>query len=139
MAITGQRVFELALTLIDEVTISGKIDLSDPLLKAKAPKIITILQAELLPGAGEAAIIETLTEELILNANQCLLVLPYGLAAHLAMQDVPDAASFFQERYEELKRKKKAKIKPILAVNDGKQYTNDDFTVEDGTLDGGVF
>lgn len=31
-------------------------------------------------------------------------ILPYGLAAHLLLQEDPQAASFFQQRYEELLR-----------------------------------
>ena len=34
----------------------------------------------------------------------CQSVLPYGLAAHLLMQEDLTSANYFQQRYEELKR-----------------------------------
>ena len=35
----------------------------------------------------------------------CQTILPYGLAAHLLMDENPSAAAFFQSRYEELKNR----------------------------------
>jgi hypothetical protein len=130
MAITGQKVYETALALIDEVTQSGTIDVSDIALKTKSLQFLTVLQAEMLPTADASVIVDDLSEPLLLPDRDCLLVLPYGLAAHLTIQDDPASASFFQQRYEELRKRKRATIGPIVSVND---------TAQDEDLDGGVF
>jgi hypothetical protein len=43
-------------------------------------------------------------DEIDLDDYICQSVLPYGLAAHLLMQEDLTSASYFQQRYEELKR-----------------------------------
>lgn len=116
MPVTGQKVFEIALTLIDETTQQGKIDLTDLTLRAKAPNFLTILQAELMPDATTNMIVNDLADDLLLPDRQCLLVLPYGLAAHLVIQDDAGSASFFQQRYEEMRAKKRATIGQTLHV-----------------------
>lgn len=116
MAVTGQKVFELSLALIDEVTTTGMIDRSDLSLKTKAIQFLTILQAEMMPKADSSVIVKDLNDELLLNERECLLVLPYGLAAHLVVKDDPAPASFFQQRYEEMRKKKKAKVGQTIQV-----------------------
>lgn len=44
-----------------------------------------------------------MTDDLQLDDITCRTILPYGLAAHLLLQENPDAASYFNERFEELK------------------------------------
>jgi hypothetical protein len=136
MAVTGQQVYDLALALIDEVTTAGAIDHSDLSLKAKAVQFLTILQSEILPTADETAIVEDLADDLLLPPRDCLLVLPYGLAAHLVIQDDPASASFFQQRYEELRKKKRATIGPIVSVYD---TSTSNPTDAGETWDGGTF
>lgn len=116
MAVTGQKVFELSLALIDEVTTTGTIDRSDLSLKTKAIQFLTILQAEMMPKADSSVIVKDLNDELLLNERECLLVLPYGLAAHLVVKDDSAPASFFQQRYEEMRKKKKAKVGQTIQV-----------------------
>ena len=53
------------------------------------------------------------TDDLNLDDYCCYTVLPYGLAAHLFIDDNPASASFFQQRYEELLHK--LKTEGILA------------------------
>jgi hypothetical protein len=45
-----------------------------------------------------------------------LMVLPYGLAAHLLLNEDQNRAAYFNNRYDELKRKKKAVITKIKDV-----------------------
>lgn len=144
MAVTGQKVFELSLALIDEVTRTGTIDLTDLTLKVKAINFLTILQAELMPDATINMAVNDLADDLLLRERECLLVLPYGLAAHLVLQDDPASASFFQQRFEEMRRKKKAKIKQtlhVLPIN-GVSVPQEEIPEDDnneGDLDGGTF
>ena len=46
--------------------------------------------------------------------------MPYGLAAHLLLDENPDAANFFQQKYDELKitlgGKMAAEFEPIIDV-----------------------
>lgn len=116
MAVTAQKVYELALALIDEVSIAGPLDQSNPALKTKSTNFLTILQAELIPDAIDSAIVADLTQNLLLPDRECLLVLPYGLAAHLVLQDDAASASFLQQRYEEMRRKKRATIQQTVQV-----------------------
>lgn len=118
MAVTGQQVYEAALNLIDEVTKDGAIDKSDAAIRTKATSFLTTLQTELLPSTVNPVIITDLSQNLLLTDRQCLLVIPYGLAAHLLIQDDPSSASFFQQRYEELRSKKQAAITPIVDIYD---------------------
>lgn len=48
--------------------------------------------------------ITSLSDTLQLDDVTCIKVLPYGLAAHLMLDENQDAAAFFQQRYEEMKR-----------------------------------
>lgn len=144
MPVTGQQTFELSLALIDEVTRAGTIDLSDDSLKAKALKFLTIIQAELMPAATINMIVSDLANELLLTEREALLVAPYGLAAHLTIQDDATSASYFQQRYEELRKKKKAKIGPTIRVTTiNGRSVNIDVVPEDdsneGDLDGGTW
>ena len=42
------------------------------------------------------------TDEIYLDDGIAQGVLPYGLAAHLLLDENPDAASYFQQRYQEM-------------------------------------
>ena len=123
MAVTGQQVFELAMTLIDEVDDRGLINADDvEEYRGKSHNILTMLQAELLPNSQTPTVITDLNKPLTLPDKTCLLVLPNGLAAHLLLTEDAGIASFFNERYEELKRKMTTTIQPIedtLSVLDG--------------------
>jgi hypothetical protein len=51
------------------------------------------------------SVISALTDTMQLDDVTCRTVVPYGLAAQLMLQDNAGIASFFQERYEELRSK----------------------------------
>ncbi len=117
MAVTARQVYDLALVHIDEVMDSGKIAPRQPkYYEARAKSLITVLQTELLPQGTEPVIITDLNQEISLPDRVALLVLPYGLAAHLLMVDDMEIASFLNARYEELKNKLPSKIMPIEDV-----------------------
>lgn len=123
MAVTGQQVFELAMVLIDEVNDQGAINASDTqYYKGKTPAILTTLQAELLPNNQTPTVITDLTKPITLPDKTCLLVLPNGLAAHLLLTEDASVATFFNSRYEEMRRKIATSIQPIednLDILDG--------------------
>jgi hypothetical protein len=50
------------------------------------------------------SIITALTDTLQIDDVTCRTVLPYGLAAHLLLTENQDSASFFQQRFDELKK-----------------------------------
>jgi hypothetical protein len=117
MAVTAKQVYDMALVLMDEVLETGNIVADQPkYYEAKALSILTTLQAELLPLSTTPVIITDLSQNLLLPDRVSILVLPYGLAAHLLIQDDPNSASFFNARYDELKRKVQTSITPITDV-----------------------
>lgn len=139
MSTTAQRVFDLAMGLIDEVNEStGATDTSDTKeYKQRTLFILNVLRGELYPlsdtytkgDAGKrpvAAVIEEFTDEIDLDDVLCHAVMPYGLAAHLLLQENPDSANFFQQRYDELKftagNKLPASFEPIEDVYGGNSY-----------------
>lgn len=113
---TAQEVFELAMSLMDELNeATGAADTGDTReYKNRTVPIINILRGELYPYSdtytlGEkgkrpiAKRITAITDEIPLDDYICQSVLPYGLAAHLLMQEDPTSANYFQQRYEEMK------------------------------------
>ena len=112
----AQYVFETAMTLMDELNEStGKADTGDTKeYKNRTLKILNILRGELFPfsdtfsvvTAGKRPICPTIDDfdtAIGLDDYICQSVLPYGLAAHLLMQEDPSSANYFQQRYDELK------------------------------------
>lgn len=114
MAVTGQQVFDIAMGLIDEVSETGNLVVENPeYYKTKSLQILTVLQAELLRATQTPQVVTDLSQDLVLSDAQCLKVLPYGLAAHLLIQEDVNTASFYNARYDELKRRSPATIEPI--------------------------
>lgn len=114
MTVTAKQVYESALVLIDEVLETGNIVPDQPqYYQAKALSILTTLQTELLPLSQVPEVITDLNQDLLVSDRTAILVLPYGLAAHLLITDDPNTASFFNSRYEELKSRQMATITPI--------------------------
>ncbi len=112
---TAQRVFDLAIGLMDEVNeSSGATDTADTkAYKVRTLFILNTLRGELFPysdtyeitQAGKRPILPEIAgfEDVIgLDDYICQTVMPYGLAAHLFLDENQPAASFFQQRYEEL-------------------------------------
>ena len=116
MATTAQAVFEAAMGLMDEVNEqSGATDTADTReYKNRTLFILNVLRGELYPYSdtyeyGEngkrpiAAVIDSFDGAIPLDDYICQSVMPYGLAAHLLLDENPTAAAFFNGRYEELK------------------------------------
>jgi len=113
---TAQRVFDIAMGLMDEVNeSSGATDTSDTKeYKVRTLLILNALRGELYPYSdtyqveteGKRPIlgtIETFQDVIGMDDYICQTVLPYGLAAQLFLDENQAAASFFQQRYEELR------------------------------------
>ena len=123
MSTTAQQVFELAIYLMDEQNEgTGAADTVDTAsYKNRTLAILTILQEECWPysdtyGISQAGVrpicpmLAEFTSPLALDDAICRGVLPYGLAAHLLLDDNPGTASYFSQRYEE----RKAAVKSAL-------------------------
>lgn len=115
---TAQRVFDITMGLIDEVSEnSGATDTADTReYKARTLFILNALRGELYPysdtyqveEAGKRPIlhvIQNFTDVIGMDDYICQTVLPYGLAAQLLLNDDASSAGFFQQRYEELREK----------------------------------
>lgn len=119
MAVTAKQVYQQALVLIDEVLETGSISADQPdYYEAKAKSILTTLQAELMKPNETPVVITDVNQKMLLSDRISLTVLPYGLAAHLLLQEDPNAASFYNARYDEMKRKIPTSIQSIEDVND---------------------
>lgn len=116
MATTAQEVFAAAMGLMDEVNEStGETDTADTReYKNRTLLILNVLRGELYPFSDNyeedeegvrpiARIIDGFDDPIGLDDYICQSVMPYGLAAHLLLDENPSAASFFQQRYDELK------------------------------------
>ena len=115
---TPLKVFELAINLMDELNDAGQYDNEDTQeYKNRTLAILNVLRGELYVYSdtfkknqdweqGRRPIVQTLssfTDIIDLDDYICQTVMPYGLAAHLLMDENPSAASYFQQRYDELK------------------------------------
>lgn len=112
---TGQWVFETTMAMIDELNDTGTADYSDTTeYKNRTLPILNILQGELYQYSDTYKQrndrkrpvlypLESLEDYINLDDYICRTVLPYGLAAHLLVDENPTMAAFFQQRYEELK------------------------------------
>jgi hypothetical protein len=111
---TAQRVFELAMGLMGEVNENtGAADTNDNReYKLRTLLILNTLRSELHPFSDNYApdggarpvcpVIGSLDAPVGIDDALCEGVLPYGLAAHLLLDENPGMAGFFQQRYEEL-------------------------------------
>lgn len=114
MATNAQRVFDVTMALMDELNESGATDTSDTKeYKNRTLFILNTLRGELFPYSDTYAavepgkrpivgIIENFTDDIGLDDYICQTVMPYGLAAHLLLDENPSAASYFNGRYQEL-------------------------------------
>lgn len=127
---TAQRVFDLAMGLMDEVNeSSGATDTADTKsYKQRTLFVLNVLRNELYPLSDTYAQAENarsvcpeiidFTSDIGLDGVICQTVMPYGLAAQLLLDENPDAASFFQQRYEELRAKIGAAPAEFEAITD---------------------
>ena len=117
--ITGMDVFQRAITMMDELDDSGKYkyeDTTEYLNRTLA--ILNVLQGELYFYSdtfpkwqeweqGRRPVLMPLQDlytAIDLDDYCAGTVMPYGLAAHLLLDENPQTAGFFQQRYEELLR-----------------------------------
>lgn len=116
--VTGQQVFNMALALMDEVTESGTIaSESADNYKAKALVILTQLHAELSPITSTPVVFTNLSQQVTIDDRIALLALPYGLASQLLLiENNYELATFYNNQYEEMKKKKTTKIEKITDV-----------------------
>lgn len=115
MATTAQEVFEKAMNLMDEVNEStGQADTNDTKeYKNRTLAILNILRNECFSASDTYVVTEPgkrpicppipdFVTPIGLDDYICQGVLPYGLAAHLLLDENPSVASYFQQRYDEL-------------------------------------
>ena len=138
MATTAQQVFATAMGLMDQLSPGGAGDSPDTReYRDRTLLILNALRGELYPysdtcvrdtrgGRPIAATIRNMDEPIGLDDHICQTVLPYGLAAHLLMEENPGAAAFFQQRYEELRSRLAvgvpARSEDILDLYGGIEY-----------------
>jgi len=96
--VTIREVLELSLGLMDEIE-------DEEAYEARAVPIMNVLQGEMARAAGirgYRADSEDLDDYIGLPEELMEGVAPYGLAAHLLLEENPALASYFSARYEEL-------------------------------------
>lgn len=114
MAVTVEQVYNIALSLIDSVDETGNYSADNPdEAIRKTLDFLTTLQVELTSIDQTPQILTDLNNVLTVSDRVALLVLPYGLAAHLLIQEDPNSASFFNSRYDELKVKIPSSVESI--------------------------
>ena len=138
MATTAQQVFATAMGLMDQLSPGGAADSPDTReYRDRTLLILNALRGELYPysdtcvrdtrgGRPIAATIRNMDEPIGLDDHICQSILPYALAAHLLLDENPSAASFFQQRYEELRSRLAvgvpARSEDILDLYGGIEY-----------------
>lgn len=111
---TAQDIFALAIAMMDEQNDAGQAVHADTTeYKNRTLPILNVLRGELYPysdtfdpGDGGRPISAWISDfETVIDLDDyiCQSVMPYGLAAHLLMDENPTSANFFQQRYDELK------------------------------------
>lgn len=113
---TANEVYLLALKLMGEESEDGTDEGYTDEYLYKAFAILTVLQGELLPPDKTPEPITSNTDELQVDDRSGRMILPYGLAAHLLMEEDQNRAAFFNARYDELKRKRKSTVTTITDV-----------------------
>lgn len=113
---TAKEIFDLTMSIAAEVNENtGAADTSDTReYKVRVLSILTVLQGELYPysdtyqitEAGKRPVLPPIKDfNTVINMDDviCRTIMPYGLGSHLFLDENQDAASFFQQRYEELR------------------------------------
>lgn len=124
-------VFDAAMGIMDELSADGQSQTSDTQEYInRTPAIINMLVGELhmLLGNRDNWLPVTSLDDMIPTAdtNYALSALPYGLAANLLIDENPTAASFYQQRYEELRAiylsRQQADVSDITNLYGGIEY-----------------
>ena len=101
---SAQEVFDAALALMDEGE-GGSLE-PEPGFSDRALKLMNSLRAEILSLLGDRGLyapIENMESELEgLSPAFALGALPYGIAAHLLIDEQSAMSAFYHERYTEL-------------------------------------
>ena len=115
---TFQNTFDLAMDLCDERSAAGTINTtSTAVYLAKAPGFLTLLNSEVARGMGiPSKQVTDLTETSQCGDYVTLAVLPFGLAAMLLADENPQVASYYQQKFEEAKRRIPTTFKPVIDV-----------------------
>ena len=109
----AETVFTLAVALMDELSRTGLADTADTRpYRLRTLPILNVLRAECARASanwqGEDGArpmpppVEDFSADLGLDDGVAQTVLPYGLAAHLLLDENPAVAAYFAARYEEL-------------------------------------
>lgn len=100
-------VFNAAMALMDELDTSGQAQTRDTKeYEYRTPGIVNMMIAELnLLGGNRDNWVptESLEDFVAVDNTYALGVMIYGLAANLLVDENPTAASFYQQRYDELR------------------------------------
>lgn len=112
---TARDIFSAAMSIMDELSASGEAVNSDTReYEQRTPAILNVLLTELKVLRGDDADwlpLEGMDEPVPVETNYALGAMPYGLAANLLVDENPTAASFYQQRYEELRALFVARLK----------------------------
>lgn len=108
MAVAISDVFNATMAIMDELSNTGEAQTTDTKeYEYRTPSIINMMVSELkmLTGDFEDWLAVESMDDLVPEANKsyALGCMPYGLAANLLVDENPTAASFYQQRYEELR------------------------------------
>jgi hypothetical protein len=94
------------MALLDEIQDNGQISTQNTQnYKAKTPRLLTILEFDLCRKNGVTQVpITSIDDEMNVSDDVALRILPYGLASVLLIVEDPPTASFYNDKYNELKR-----------------------------------
>ena len=127
---TAQQIYDAALVLIDA---NNDADTSE--YESKALAIINVLRGEVYffsqlyePETSLPAAVTAFTDTLsMIDDYLCQTVLPYGLGAHLLLDENPTTASYLNQRYQELLNERKRGVgNPVHGSEDIKDVEYDD-------------
>lgn len=113
-----EDVFDAAMGIMDELSADGEALTGDTEEYAlRTPAILNSLVSELkiLTGQRDDWLPVTSMEDVVpvADTSYAFGALPYGLAAGLLIDENPSAASFYQQRYEELRAYYLARIQAV--------------------------
>lgn len=105
---TAEEVFKASMGLMDELSADGSARTSDTMeYEHRTPGIINMMISEyrILAGmSGGFVPVESLEDPILkIDDTYAIGVMQYGLAANLLVDENPTAASFYEQRYEELR------------------------------------
>ena len=114
---TFQTTYNLAMALCDEMATGGVVNAATTKsYLSRAPHLLTMLHSEVSHILDIPAVEIALTDEPQCGEYVTLTVLPFGLAAMLLADENPQLASFYQQRFEDAKRRIPITPKPIVDV-----------------------